>query len=268
MLTRERYKKGKWLFARLLNTKVLVATLALEWLKQQLSDQDVHLLECTSNIEEEEVLTLLESMQCKEGSEQYQKKKLDRCFKCGRAGHLARNCWKTSDETEKKEMPTKQEEKRETALKITCYGCGEQGYYKCNCPNNKKDKTKQNVLRAGSPGKEKDVLTLPGEVDGVECKLILDSGADISVFPLEQVIVQFGQTRRELPTAEVEIRVGGITRKETVALIAGEEINNKCLLALRLTRDEDLHLVDQAWEARIEVMCRRVETTEMRGRES
>ena len=125
------------------------------------------------------------------------------------------------------------------------------------------------MRHAGSPGKEKDVLTLPGEVDGVECKLILDSGANISVVPLEQVraervgmaIVQFGQTRRELPTAEVEIRVGGTTREETVALIAGEEINNEWLLALRLTRNENLQLV--AREARIEVMCRRVETREM-----
>ena len=45
----------------------------------------------------------------------------------------------------------------------------------------------------------------------MECKLILDSGADISVFSLKQervgmAIVQFGQTRRELPIAEVEIR--------------------------------------------------------------
>ena len=31
-----------------------------------------------------------------------------------------------------------------------------------------------------------------------------------------------------------------------MALIAGKEINNEWLLALRLTRDEDLQLVDQA----------------------
>ena len=71
---------------------------------------------------------------------------------------------------------------------------------------NKNDKTNKNMHHTGSLGKEKDILTLPGEVDGVECELILDSGVNISVFRLEQVraervdtrIAQFCPTRREL----------------------------------------------------------------------
>ena len=92
---------------------------------------------------------LLENMRCKDETER--RKQVDECFKCGKAGHIARNCWKSTDNFDQRENDSKQEVKSaEPAPRLTCYSCGELGHYKSNCPK-QKSKPNKTVRRIGSP---------------------------------------------------------------------------------------------------------------------
>ncbi|GKF06545.1 putative reverse transcriptase domain-containing protein, partial [Tanacetum coccineum] len=58
-----------------------------------------------------------------------------KCNKCGKIGHKARECWSKVVATGTNAQPI-----------VTCYGCGEKGHIKANCP------TKNNLGGSGARG--------------------------------------------------------------------------------------------------------------------
>ena len=150
------------------------------------------------------------------------------CFKCGKAGHKAADCWQggsvpASGSSDKPAVAP--------SVKVTCYTCGVEGHKSTTCP--KRDSQKGGAPKPLRPlwlRDSKDTI-LVGAVNGLRATLLLDSGAHISVVPEtmvggdqktgESVFVRPFQSKvpLKLPTAKVKFSVEGIKEwEEEVAL--------------------------------------------------
>ena len=109
------------------------------------------------------------------------------CFKCGRVGHKAADCWKGGASAHQ----TGSASSGGAASKlIVCYTCGEEGHKSPQCPkyvkgdkgaikdSNAKPRPVKRVWHS-HPG----CAQVMGVVDGTATPILLDSGASISVVP-------------------------------------------------------------------------------------
>ena len=67
---------------------------------------------------------------------------------------------------------------------VTCYNCGEQGHIRPNCPLKVKPKNFGRVI-TDSEGEDTNIVS--GVVNGRQCPIVLDPGADFSVAPADLV---------------------------------------------------------------------------------
>ena len=175
------------------------------------------------------------------------------CFKCGKVGHKAADCWKGSSSVPKSgTVPS-----TGVAPKILCHTCGVEGHKSPQCPRGGKGSAEvkpKPVKRIWK--KQPKSLLLDGIVNGHEAQVLLDSGADISVVPAdmvadsqlcqEQVAVKpFGaSTAMLLPMADIEFTLGEICWEERVAVApAVERVNREVLCSLDLKSERGLQLV-------------------------
>ena len=170
------------------------------------------------------------------------------CFKCGKQGHKAADCWQGGGKSSGDKPPP---------AKIVCYTCGVEGHKTTTCP--KRDVSKDGVAKSVKMLWLRDPrdAVLSGKVNGAEVSLLLDSGAHISVVPEtvvgeslrtgECVLVRPFQSKipLSLPTAKVRFCVEGLEEWEEVVALAPAEEGKECevLYGLDLKSARGLELV-------------------------
>ena len=110
---------------------------------------------------------------------------------------------------------------------IICFNCQKPGHIKAECPE-----PKLRLARLGSPGREGEQFVKEGSVNGIVCRVILDSGAMMTAVPstfiapsqycnkqIEARMADMSVVQMEL--AKVIIKVEGVEREmEVIALTA------------------------------------------------
>ena len=178
------------------------------------------------------------------------------CFKCGKVGHKAAECWQGGGASSLG-VNTKSVV---GPAKVTCYTCGVEGHKSTTCP--KKDVLKEGVskpIRQLWLRDSKDTV-IEGVVNGKGATLLLDSGAHISIVPEDMVGEELktgesvfvrpfqSKTPLRLPTAKVRFFVEGLEEWEEVVALAPVERGkeSEVLYGLDLKSPRGLDLVKLA----------------------
>ena len=170
-----------------------------------------------------------------------------KCFKCGKAGHKAADCWQGERGPGAKPA--------EGGSKIVCYICGVEGHKATSCPGKNATQKGSKPVRQLRIRESVDAV-LKGTVNGQGASLLLDSGAHITVVP-ENMVPEGARTGRSvyvqafrskesmrMPTATVTFGVEGLEDwKEDVALAPAEEGQaHEVLFGLKLKTPRGLDL--------------------------
>ena len=123
-----------------------------------------------------------------------EKKVAGACFKCGKPGHKAADCWQKSG------VGSSSVNEPNTGVSgkpIVCYTCGEEGHKSTQCSKGKKVNPKEGQAKPVRLlwHREGRNTVVDGNVNGKSVSVLLDSGASISVVPEEMV-------EKELRTGE------------------------------------------------------------------
>nr|GFA59513.1 hypothetical protein [Tanacetum cinerariifolium] len=114
------------------------------------------------------------NMKCNRYGMQHYGNCLIKCNKCGKIGHKARDCWSKVVVTGANAQPI-----------VTCYGCGEKGHIKTNCParNNpgrNEARGQAYALRDGDQNLGPNVVTGKFSLNNRYTRVLFDSGSDKS----------------------------------------------------------------------------------------
>ena len=154
------------------------------------------------------------------------------CFKCGKSGHKAVDCWQASGAGQPRSSGGEN-----AGSTINCFTCGVEGHKSPQCPKNmkgekhgaKEGKVKP-VMRVGSDRAGRHQV-VRGVVNGTDTPILLDSGADITLVPEAMVspsqmtggrvaVRAFWASRRlMLPIAWVPFEVGKEEWTEVVGVV-------------------------------------------------
>ena len=147
------------------------------------------------------------------------------CFKCGKQGHKAADCWQGGGKSSGDKPPP---------AKIVCYICGVEGHKATTCPKRDASKDAKSIKQLSRRDPRDAVLD--GKLNGAEVVLLLDSGAHITIVPEHMVgeELRTGQSVSarpyrsdfplKFPTATVKFSVEGIEEwEEVVGLAPAEE---------------------------------------------
>ena len=110
------------------------------------------------------------------------------CFKCGKVGHRAVNCYTNRQLPYKKRTNCPNAQKR-----ITCFNCGDQEHKSPDCPKHRKNravtlaKHKQNSSSAGLAHMDDENTLVLGQIKGNSTWFKLDTCASLSVIPRKYV---------------------------------------------------------------------------------
>ena len=178
-----------------------------------------------------------------------------RCYRCDKVGHRAADCHGSKAVTSSGQVEPEASVKKV----VRCFTCQTEGHKSPNCPQRFKTekggkeapaKQIKRVWRSGAKCKPID-----GVVNGIDAKVLLDSGADITVVPRSMVssdhIVGGGKVAGKpfqadkpmmLPVAVCTFNIGGLEWSEQVA-VAPEGDDEEVLYSLELDSDRGIQLV-------------------------
>ena len=176
------------------------------------------------------------------------------CFKCGKQGHKAADCWKgggvSSSGASSKPVVG--------ATVVKCFICGVEGHKATVCPQ-RKDSPKESVSKSVRQLWLRDFkdTVVEGVVNGKGASLLLDSGAHITIVPEgmvedalktgDSVLVRPFQSKIpiRLPTARVRFFVNGLEEWEELVALAPVERGkeSEVLYGLDLKSPRGLDLV-------------------------
>ncbi len=102
------------------------------------------------------------------------------CFNCGEKGHRSVEC--------KKPSGSSRTGYSSEFRPLTCFSCGKAGHKSTECPNGKVGSAvkKETGVRKVSKivvGEKRKGNIVWGKVNGTECKVLIDSGAEVGVVP-------------------------------------------------------------------------------------
>ena len=180
------------------------------------------------------------------------------CFKCGKPGHRAAECWQSGSMGQQRSAANEGNGSR-----INCFTCGVEGHKSPQCPKNVKGE--RQVGKEASVDKIKPVMRIrnglvegqqiEGSVNGCDTLVLLDSGADITLVPETLVnpgqltggtvaVRGYGSTQSWLlPTAEVPFRVGDAEWIEVVGVVPSrDEIKEEVIYSLDLRSQRGFEL--------------------------
>ena len=193
------------------------------------------------------------------------------CFKCGKSGHKAVDCWQASGVGQHR--PPGGES---AGSKINCFTCGVEGHKSPQCPKNIRGE--KGGAYGSQAGKAKPVMRVGigragrhqvgGLVNGTKTQILLDSGAEITLVPEvmvssnqltgERVAVRtfWASQRLMLPIACVSFEVGEEEWTEVVGVIPRQKgVEEEVIYSLDLRSDRGKSLVQQiGGEDPVEVM--------------
>ena len=179
------------------------------------------------------------------------------CFKCGRPGHKAADCWGRG------RAGSPKQEGGGGQRVITCFTCHEEGHRSPQCPRNVKGdkggaKEKPRIVKR-IWRTQNESLSLEGMVNGHPVSILLDSGASISVIPKSLVnddqltgatvaVRPFGVSKTMLlPVAHLPFVIGELEWEETVAVAPPlEGVEEEVIYGLNLLSDRCTKLVEIA----------------------
>ena len=183
------------------------------------------------------------------------------CFRCGKNGHKAVDCWQASGTSQQR--PPGGES---AGNKVNCFTCGVEGHKSPQCPKNIRGE--KGGAYGSQVGKAKPVMRVAigrtgrhqveGAVNGTRTKILLDSGAEVTLVPEglvksnqltgEKVAVRtfWASQRLMLPIAYVSFEVGEEEWTEVVGVIPRQEgVKEEIIYSLDLKSDRGRWLIQQ-----------------------
>ena len=183
----------------------------------------------------------------------YTKKSLN-CFHCGKPDHFSKDCRSKGSDTTKVDQTTSPHKETKP---IRCFACGELGHKSNVCPK-KKDKLKRLTI-PWKHVRELGYSDIMGKVNGVTLPITMDSGADVSLVPIEAVkqsdytgetsgIQSFirGQIHREVPIVNITLEINGETLTEKAGALLGEDLDWTAVYSARTRNNTNMERFQKA----------------------
>ena len=184
------------------------------------------------------------------------------CFKCGKPGHKASECWQKSSGVPKAHVSgvtntnvASSASSSGVVGKVICFTCGIEGHKSQQCPN-RSDKGKEaraKPVKLVYVNKRKGLKRIDGNVNGTSTSIVLDSGAIISIIPdsmmepknyTGEFVLAKGlwDEGKRLPLAKVPFQIGPLEWMEEVA-VAPVEGCSEVLFGLDIESARGLEIV-------------------------
>ncbi len=210
------------------------------------------------------------------------------CHKCHKVGHRAFQC-RSGATDPVQQQPQVGLHNREPFLP-KCYTCGILGHKSPDCPNKNTPSQQQKNGEKSVPTQKRDkhvksqaevsliddktVNMLEATLFGQQLPCLLDSGAMMTVVPMELVppsaytgnkvqLRGFDGSVREVDTAQVTLNILGKDWSGVVALVEGTKLDGKGLFAVNYVNDADWEIVSEFRRNELPKQVRVVETRSM-----